>query len=766
MKSSPLNSWNLKLLVGLAICFVLVAAFARFRLDAPAPVVSAKAADSRFSAASGVKIVATLLAGNTPHPVDSTANDAVRERLVGLLRQYGYQPEVQDATSCREEFGFICARVKNITATLPGREPGQLIMLSAHYDSVRAGPGASDDISSVAVLLELARALKTLPPATHGVLFVFTDGEEAGTLGAKAFVRNNVLKQDIAADINLEARGTSGQSTLFETGIASGWLVRNFAESARRPSGNSTLSALYQLMPNDTDLTVFKSQGMHGLNFAFGENYGYYHTAHDDLDSLNLGSFQQQGDNAFDLVLRLRDEVFPPAQAADNLIYTDILGMGVVRWTNTTGWLLWLAALVGLGFAHRRIRSAVPNGDRGALRGFMLVFLTVFLAAAVAYVLTLILTLVAGGTPAWHTAQLPNRFVLWLSTLLVALAAQRRFARGAEPLGLWFGVGYAWVLLGLLTMIWLPGTSYLFVVPALVAAIVAIVFALVRPKVSELPWPVLLPALSAFILLLPIVFLIEIMLGFNTIVGVIAMAALVGLASTFVIPLLAASAPLRGLRYGIWAVVVVLIGSAVFSIGAPRFASTQPKTVNVLYIQNTPDEAYLVSSKTAATAAMIQSMGREASVRAVVPELNAKFLAVPVTSAKLSPARFSIVEQHPVANGTQLTLALDADVGTDGIELLFPKAMHLRSLETDGQRKDYATSANKGGDYDLFVCVGESCRSRTLTIVFADRSAQPIVIQRLAQLPAQADNLVKARNEGAVAQQDGDQAVIVDRIHL
>lgn len=725
-----------------------------------------QAVDNRFSAENAAKIVSTVLAGNSPHPVDSAANDAVRGRIVGLLHQFGYEPDVEESTSCREGSSFVCARVKNVTAMLPGRERGQLITLVAHYDSVRSGPGVSDDGSSVAVLLEVARMLKALPPGRHGVLFVFTDGEEAGLLGARAFIRDDVRVPDIAAVINLEARGTSGQSFLFETGASSGWLVRAFTHSARRPSTNSTVSSIYRLMPNDTDLTVFKSRSMRGLNFAFGENVGYYHTGHDDLGSLDLGSLQHQGDNAYDLVLALRDEVFPARDITGNLIYTDILGIGVVSWTTPTGWLLWIASLVGLGVAHRRLRRSKLNGHGDVVRGLLLVPLSVLLAVTVAYVLTLVLATVSGGLPAWHTAQLPNRWFLWLSTLLAVLSLQHRFARGAEPLGLWFGVGYAWVFLDLLAMIWLPGTSYLFAMPAMVTALIAIAISLAQIRVGELPLLAPLPALPAFVLLLPIVFLIEIMLGFNTLAGVIGMAALLGLASSFAIPLLAASTPSRGLGYLALGAVAVIIASGVLSISAPSFSSSQPKSVNVLYIQNAQGNAYLVSSKITATASMMRSMGRGASVREVVPELKTKFLAVPVASASLSPARISILDEHQVADGIQLTMALNADIGTDGIEILFPKTMHLRSLETDGQRKDYAMTSGKIGDYDSFVCIGESCRSRTLTVVFSSRATQPVVLQRLAQLPALANDLVKARNEEAVAQQDGDRAVVVDRIRL
>ena len=71
----------------------------------------------------------------------------------------------------------------NILATLTGTKNPELIyVLSSHYDSNRRSPGADDNNSAVAVLLETARILKDTPmPAT--ILFAAFTGEEAGLLG-------------------------------------------------------------------------------------------------------------------------------------------------------------------------------------------------------------------------------------------------------------------------------------------------------------------------------------------------------------------------------------------------------------------------------------------------------------------------------------------------------------------------------------------------------------------------------------------------------
>ncbi len=84
--------------------------------------------------------------------------------------------------------------------------------MMAHYDSVGAGPGAGDDGSGTAALLEVARALAREPDARHGLAWLFTDGEEVGLLGAQAFVEQHPLFPRVGVVVNVEARGSGGPS--------------------------------------------------------------------------------------------------------------------------------------------------------------------------------------------------------------------------------------------------------------------------------------------------------------------------------------------------------------------------------------------------------------------------------------------------------------------------------------------------------------------------------------------------------------------------
>jgi Zn-dependent M28 family amino/carboxypeptidase len=74
-----------------------------------------------------------------------------------------------------------------VVATLPGYDSTGQVVVMAHYDTTFGTPGASDDKSSVAAMLETARALGG-KPLRNDLVMIFTDGEEAGLLGASSFV--------------------------------------------------------------------------------------------------------------------------------------------------------------------------------------------------------------------------------------------------------------------------------------------------------------------------------------------------------------------------------------------------------------------------------------------------------------------------------------------------------------------------------------------------------------------------------------------------
>lgn len=118
--------------------------------------------------------------------ISQPGNEPAREYIFNVFKSFGYEPELQ----WFEARGGI--RTANILATLRGTENPELVyVLSSHFDSNARGPGADDNTSGVAVLLDAARVLKNQPmPAT--IIFAAFTGEESGLLGSREYVRQAV----------------------------------------------------------------------------------------------------------------------------------------------------------------------------------------------------------------------------------------------------------------------------------------------------------------------------------------------------------------------------------------------------------------------------------------------------------------------------------------------------------------------------------------------------------------------------------------------
>src|SRR5207253_129548 len=124
-------------------------------------------------------------------------------------------------------------------------------------------------------------ALKNSPPLERDVILLIDDGEEAGLFGAEAFVHEHPWAKDVGLVVNLDARGNRGSSVMFETSEGNGWLIAEFARAVPHPLAASLSMDVYRLLPNDTNMTVFKRAGMAGLNFAFVGGLSAYHTPSD-----------------------------------------------------------------------------------------------------------------------------------------------------------------------------------------------------------------------------------------------------------------------------------------------------------------------------------------------------------------------------------------------------------------------------------------------------------------------------------------------------
>lgn len=321
--------------------------------------------------------------------------------------------------------------------------PGDVVLGVAHYDSVPAGPGASDDGVGVATMLECASKLAGVK-FPNPIGFLITDGEEKGLLGAEAFAADPVLMKNVRAVVNVEDRGTTGPSYLFETSPDNRDLVPLFNDIPR-PITSSVFYTVYTLLPNDTDVTVFKRAKRICVNFAAIGGVENYHQKTDDLAHVDLRTLQHHGDNALAMLRALATANFEDMRPRNDVFF-DVFGFFVVYWPD--GWTIWIAiATLVVLFVRMRGTSAREIAISALL------FLAAVALAAIIGIAVMKLT--------------PRRLVhpeVAIAAMWVAgIACTFFLTRGRA----WQGRALVWTVIAIALVATLPGVSFLFLVPAI-----------------------------------------------------------------------------------------------------------------------------------------------------------------------------------------------------------------------------------------------------------------------------------------------------------
>lgn len=125
------------------------------------------------------------------------------EWIIGRLKELGYEPELE-AIEYSPPTHKPPRMWNNIIVELTGREsPRELVVVGAHIDAVAGSPGADDNGSGVAALLEVARVLKDRP-MKRSVRMIFFNLEEIGLIGSKEHVRKFVERREAGAEQDRE----------------------------------------------------------------------------------------------------------------------------------------------------------------------------------------------------------------------------------------------------------------------------------------------------------------------------------------------------------------------------------------------------------------------------------------------------------------------------------------------------------------------------------------------------------------------------------
>jgi hypothetical protein len=699
-----------------------------------------------------------LLGEGAPHPVGSQANDLVRERLVKTLEREGYAPAIEDRWACGP-YG-TCARTRNLIATAPGTAAGPPVILAAHYDSVAAGPGASDDGAGVAAALEIARSLRHGPPLAKSVRFVITDGEEAGLLGAFAYMSSR--DETAAAIVNLDSRGTQGLATLFETGPNSSAVIDFVASELPRPKTSSLFNTVYELLPNDTDFTVLRRGGASGANLAFFEGASRYHTPLDDLAHGSVGSLQHEGDTALALV-RAFAKGDLATRSSERLVWFDLGSRWVIRWPARFSAPLVAAGLLLVATAMARARQ------RWNWRRLAWSF-----AAAVGAPIGSVLAATALGALLFVTGRAPAPWIAhpWPAfaaalatavgiTLAIAGRIRDRWATFCSAWSLWGAIGLA-------SSVALPGGSYLFVPPLVAAGAAGLAGSHTRHVQGWMLAPFAIVAIewASLFLLTP------------EALGMLALPVyglLAALCALTVVPLLPTRP--RARRTMTLAALATGLALTTTSLAMPPFSRDSPQRLNVLYLKDDRAGArWLLDSWWAGfryglpPRAMLDVAKFAPEPVVALPFLSDTMRAAPAADAGLLAPELTIVARDEKPSTRSVRIRVRSQRSAPDFIVAFGPAVPLvgaRLAETRMPPQHPFVRKYLFRGWKPIMLIGVPIDGIEVELEFGSKDpVEAVLVDRTRGLPPEGQAIERTRPEWSQPTQDGDATLVLTHVSL
>jgi len=334
---------------------LLLAAFSVSR-PAPLPPPNLPAAFDRQAALA----LATDLSRHYPNRVPGSAGAlGAASWFADQLQPYGFTTTVGSFKA--DIPGIGTTRLQNLIAVAAGRSE-RAIVVTAHRDDAGIGPGANDNASGTAALIELARAYANPRAAaggagatgarvrpTYTIIFLSTDGGAFGNLGAAYFAERSSYRSDVVAVLNLDSIAATGPPRLEFAGDTprspAAALLETAAAQIQQETGRAPArpSALRQLVDLGFPFSLygqapFVARGIPALTLTTAPDRPpqSFSDTPQRLDVLRLGQLGRAAQNVLDSL----DQGLDLAQGTSSFVF---LGSRVIR-----GWAIELVLIAAL----------------------------------------------------------------------------------------------------------------------------------------------------------------------------------------------------------------------------------------------------------------------------------------------------------------------------------------------------------------------------------------------------------------------------------
>lgn len=721
---------------GLAICMVLLALWTLRPIGVHAP----SGIGTAFDTERAIGRLAVILGDQRPHPTDSEANDAVEQRLLAEIRKAGFAPLVRERFHCNaiREGAAICARLRNIMfwVTPPGDDA---VMLAAHYDSVPAGPGAADDGIGIAVILEVAHLLKGRDLA-RPVLVLLSDAEEAGLVGAAAFAAHDPLRARVGAVVNVEARGTTGGVNMFQTSRPNAHDVEALIAGGQVASANALATDFYELLPNDTDLTMLLPMGIDAANYSIIGGGKRYHTPLDDLSHLDARSVRHMGASVLAAATGFAEARLKgaPKGAEGERVFTDLN-------RKVTLVLSHGAAVVLLGLGAAAAAVVFLRAGSGGRRKAILLPPLALIAGVGASVAVGALVAALRADAAFGTAY-PAVFRLAFAAaalagagLVIHLMRAENPPRSAASAWIWISVPI------LAAFVFIPGLSILAAWPlaAVIAAAAASCFAPTRRFVV----PLLAAAAVLFaVIALPLAGGLEEGLFIENAAPV----------SALLVLMLLLFMPVHGPRSHLVPAVcaVIALGAILAALAVPAYTRDAPRHLSVVHEDADGKAAFLVENN-----GPIPDSMKAAAAFADTPDDTGNWRA---PASAIADDGTVEVRFDPALRGERKIVITAESPLADRQEFLIAKGDAIRSVTVNGTRPDIR------GVPAYVGCSGRSCRRMELEFLLAPDGPLPEISWRRTRygLSEGMKTLIAGRPDTAQPVHTGDRQVLIRPIGM
>ncbi len=560
---------------------IVLASYWSFKSAMPSYKSDIKSAETSFSTDRALEHVSIL--SKQPHGVGSDGHIKAQEYIRLQLQKMGLKTQLQVGYTAGD-WANMC-KATNIMAKIEGSDPSRkALLLLTHYDShPHSSLGASDAGSGVATILEGIRAfLAKKESPKNDIIILFSDAEEIGLNGADLFVNQHPWANDVGLVLNFEARGSGGQSImLIETNDGNSKLIKEFTKATPKyPVANSLAYSIYKMLPNDTDLTVFREdKNIQGFNFAFIDDHYDYHTVRDSYERLDKNTLAHQGSYLVPLLNHFSTIDLEETKSKTDHIYFNIPFFKLVSYPFDWVWPMFAFALfcfvllLTTGFKKKTLNL------KDSLKGFLPLFLSLIINGIIGFYSWPLLKLIypqykdilQGFTYNGYT------YIAAFSFLSIAICfwLYKKFSKITTP-NLLVAPIVIWLIICGAIAAYLPGASF-FIIPLF--ALLVSFLVLINQKQPN-PYLLVFLAIPALWIYSPFIKMFPVGLGLKMMVAATALTTL-----TFILLL-----PIFGFykSKGKWAflslfLAIIFIISAHFNAG---FSVKNAKPTSLLYVLN------------------------------------------------------------------------------------------------------------------------------------------------------------------------------------